>query len=367
MLTSLVASTHFRLVFPPTFPPKNNSTMCSAKRSNSLNSSGNMPDSAPARALKFQVQIEGPPENCADEEKPKLLQWKPRQLDKTIDIFSGKLLQGGLVFQQNFLIRSYELDPNGNVSILALVHHLQESSLNHFKSVGLAAEGFGLTAEMTRRNLVWVVYRTQIVVERLPTWDDVVQVETWISASGKHGHKRNSLIRDYKTGETLMRTTSLLLMMNKKTRKLSFVNEVWAEIEPHILNCDSIINKDKRKLLQLDLDKADYVRAGIAPLWNDLDVNQHVNHVKYINWILEGAPRSVMQSHTLSSMTLEYRKECGRDSMLQSLSAVNRSRDGMSHSTKNEGVELDHSLRLEDGFSKRSATKPIIFGQLKIN
>jgi hypothetical protein len=120
-------------------------------------------------------------------------------------------------------------------------------------------------------------------------------------------------------------------MMNKKTRKLSFVNEVWAEIEPHVLNCDSIINKDKRKLLQLDLDKADYVRAGIAvsvlnfeseaynfnvfayflwqsllsyfklssiftpyrcaqPLWNDLDVNQHVNHVKYISWILEVYP-----------------------------------------------------------------------------
>jgi hypothetical protein len=36
--------------------------------------------------------------------------------------------------------------------------------------------------------------------------------------------------------------------------------------------------------------------------------------------------------------------------MLQSLSAVNRSRDGMSHSTENEGVELDHSLRLEDGY-----------------
>jgi len=53
-------------------------------------------------------------------------------------------------------------------------------------------------------------------------------------------------------------------MMNKETRKLSFVKEAWAEIEPHVMNCDPIINKDKRKLRRLDLDAADYVRVGIA-------------------------------------------------------------------------------------------------------
>lgn len=63
MVASLVAPTHFWLLLPPTSPPKNYPTMCSAKRSNSLNSCGNMPDSAPARAMKFQVQIEEPPQN----------------------------------------------------------------------------------------------------------------------------------------------------------------------------------------------------------------------------------------------------------------------------------------------------------------
>jgi fatty acyl-ACP thioesterase B len=46
-----------------------------------------------------------------------------------IDIFGGKLLQGGLVFQQNFLIRSYELGPDGKVSLMALVNRLQVLNL----------------------------------------------------------------------------------------------------------------------------------------------------------------------------------------------------------------------------------------------
>lgn len=274
------------------------------------------------------------------------LQRKPRQLDKTIETFSGKLMQDGRVFQQNFLIRSYELDPDGKASIETLVHHLQESSLNHFKSVGLAAQDYGSTGEMSRRNLIWVVYTMQIVVERLPSWDDVVQVETWMPATGT----RDGLVRDYRTGEILMRANSRFLMMNKETRKLTLVKEAWAEIEPYVLNCEPIIKnkKDKRKLVQLELDTADYVRTGIAPLWNDLDSNQHVNHVRYISWILEGAPRSVLKTHKLSSMTLEYRKECGRDNMLRSLSAVNRS-NGTSHCKEDGGIELHHLLRLEDG------------------
>jgi len=53
-------------------------------------------------------------------------------------------------------------------------------------------------------------------------------------------------------------------------------------------------------------------------------------------------------SHKLSVVTLEFRKECGKDCTLQSLTAINR--DGTSnHSTEDEGIEFDHLLRLENG------------------
>ncbi|GMY34266.1 palmitoyl-acyl carrier protein thioesterase, chloroplastic-like isoform X2 [Fagus crenata] len=271
-----------------------------------------------------------------------------------IDIFGGKLLQGGLVFQQNFLIRSYELGPDGKVSLMALVNRLQESALNHFRSVGLLANGFGSTQQMIRKDL-----RLMNEVERLPSWADVVQGETWNSSSSGKKIIYDWLVRDYNSGETLIQGTSLYVMINKKTRRLSIVKEVYAEIEPHVMNCDPIISEDKKKLQQLDVDTADYVRTGLVPLWNDLDINQHVNHVKYISWILEvdpfvvpirffclffcvplNAPHSILESHKLYVMTLEFRKECGRNSMLQSLTVINRA--GLS--SHDFGVEFDHSL-----------------------
>lgn len=52
--------------------------------------------------------------------------WKPKlQLDKIVEIFGGKLLECGFVFQQNFLIRSAELGPDCKASIGALINILQ--------------------------------------------------------------------------------------------------------------------------------------------------------------------------------------------------------------------------------------------------
>ncbi|KAM4072808.1 hypothetical protein ACB094_11G167500 [Castanea mollissima] len=49
-------------------------------------------------------------------------------------------------------------------------HSPKESTLNHLKSVGLLADGFGSTPEMHRRDLIWVAYRLQVEVDRRSSW-----------------------------------------------------------------------------------------------------------------------------------------------------------------------------------------------------
>lgn len=285
----------------------------------------------------------------AAEKQWMMLDWKPKRSDVLIDPFGlGRIVQDGLVFRQNFSIRSYEIGADRTASIETLMNHLQETALNHVKTAGLLGDGFGSTPEMCKKNLIWVVTKMQVVVDQYPTWGDVVQVDTWVSASGKNGMHRDWLIRDFKTGEKLIRATSVWVMMNKLTRRLSKMpEEVRGEIEPHFLNSDPVVDEDSRKLVKLDDNTAEYVRKGLTPRWSDLDVNQHVNNVKYIGWILESAPLPILESHELSSMTLEYRRECGRDSVLQSLTAV--SDKGGGNLGKFGNIECQHLLRLEDG------------------
>ncbi|XP_058206800.1 palmitoyl-acyl carrier protein thioesterase, chloroplastic [Rhododendron vialii] len=285
----------------------------------------------------------------AAEKQWMMLDWKPRRPDMLVDPFGlGKIVQDGLVFRQNFSIRSYEIGADRTASIETLMNHLQETALNHVKTAGLLGDGFGSTPEMCKKNLIWVVTKMQVLVDRYPTWGDVVQVDTWVDASGKNGMRRDWLVRDFKTGDILTRASSVWVMMNKKTRRLSKIpDEVRQEIGPYFVDSPPVLDDDSRKLPKLDEHTADYVRSGLTPKWSDLDVNQHVNNVKYIGWILESAPQPIVESHELCGMTLEYRRECGRDSVLQSLTAA--SGGGVTGLADSGYMECRHLLRLEGG------------------
>ncbi|BBN01864.1 fatty acyl-ACP thioesterase B [Marchantia polymorpha subsp. ruderalis] len=234
----------------------------------------------------------------------------------------GRLVESGRVYRQTFVIRSYEVGVDKTASIDTLMNHFQETALNHVWMSGLAGDGFGATHAMIRSNLIWVVTRMQVKIERYPTWGDVVEIDTWVLASGKNGMRRDWLIRDYKSGQILARATSTWVMMNQKTRRLSKMpDEVRTEISPHYLERSAILEKNSQKIVRLDDEAAEYIRSGLTPRRGDLDMNQHVNNVKYIGWMLESLPAPILEGHELTNMTLEYRRECNQSDVVQSMTS----------------------------------------------
>ncbi|KAJ3691937.1 hypothetical protein LUZ60_012287 [Juncus effusus] len=272
--------------------------------------------------------------------------WKPKKVEMLNDCFQfGRIMQDGLVFRQNFLIRSYEIGADKTASIETLMNHLQETALNHVRCAGLMGDGFGSTPEMSKKNLIWVVSKMQVLVDHYPAWGDIVEIDTWVGPHGKNGMRRDWHIKDYNTGQTILRATSLWVMMNKVTRKLSKIPpEVRNEIEPYFLDRQAIKDDDNRKFSKVEglngYNAEKHLREGLTPRWGDLDVNQHVNNVKYIGWILESAPMEILEKHELAGLTLEYRRECNKDSVVQSLTTVY---------TNSVSIHCDHNLSLESG------------------
>ncbi|KAI3900115.1 hypothetical protein MKW98_001015 [Papaver atlanticum] len=220
------------------------------------------------------------------------------------------------VYRGNFTIRSYEIGPNRMATIGTFLNHLQESAANHIRDIGLVGDGFNSTPEMSKRNLIWVVAKMRVIVDRYPSWGDVVEIDTWFGGAPiKNGFAIHWLLRNANTGETLAQANSVWIMMNKNTRKSSRIpEEVRDEITPHI--------KDYRiwddiKLSKLHDNEADSVQTGVIAYWSDLDVNHHVNFAKYIGWILE-----ILKSQEICDLSLEFIKECGVGDELKSLTRV---------------------------------------------
>ncbi|KAG0609217.1 hypothetical protein M758_8G167200 [Ceratodon purpureus] len=337
----------------------------------------------------------------------------------------GRLVESRLVYRQTFVIRSYEIGADRTASIDTFMNHfqvfetnsfpfssfftfctflhmlthfgatfstlrlifahfctfllifahglikwavliekfsVQETALNHVWMSGLAGDGFGATRAMSSRNLIWVVTRMQVHVEQYPAWGDVVEMDTWVAASGKNGMRRDWLVRDYKTGQILARATSTWVMMSRKTRKLSKMpEEVRAEISPYFLERSAIKDESllAQKILRLN-DNAECVRSGLTPKRTDLDMNQHVNNVKYIGWMMESVPPAIMDGYELASMSLEYRRECGQSDMVQSMTSLEPSTsDAESGEGSNGPSKSCHS------FSKEGASPSARMPEMK--
>ncbi|KAK8657330.1 hypothetical protein V6N13_035575 [Hibiscus sabdariffa] len=231
----------------------------------------------------------------------------------------GLIVERGVGYRQTVVVRSYEVGADKTASLESLFNLFQETALNHVWMSGLLSNGFGATHGMMRNNLIWVVSRMHVEVDHYPIWGEVIELDTWVGASGKNGMRRDWIIRSQATGITYARATSTWVMMNVQTRRLSKMpDEVRGEISPWFIEKQAIKEAVPEKIVKLD-DKAKYVNSDLKPKRSDLDMNHHVNNVKYVNWMLETIPDKFLECNQLSSIILEYRRECGRSDLVQSL------------------------------------------------
>ncbi|KZV39079.1 FatA acyl-ACP thioesterase [Dorcoceras hygrometricum] len=238
----------------------------------------------------------------------------------------GSLADDGLSYKEKFIVRCYEVGINKTATVETIANLLQEIGCNHAQSVGFSTDGFATTLSMRQLHLIWVTARMHIEIYKYPAWSDVVEIETWCQGEGRIGTRRDWILKDYATGEVIGRATSKWVMMNQDTRRLQKVtDDVRDEV---LLYCPKELrlafpeknNGSLKKIAKLD-EAAAYSRTGLVPRRADLDMNQHVNNVAYIGWVLESMPQETIDSHELQTITLDYRRECQHDDVVDSLTS----------------------------------------------
>ncbi|KAL4587950.1 hypothetical protein LXL04_000827 [Taraxacum kok-saghyz] len=238
----------------------------------------------------------------------------------------GSLTEDGLSYKERFIIRCYEVGINKTATVETIANLLQEVGGNHAQSVGFSTDGFATTTTMRKLHLIWVTSRMHIEIYRYPAWSDVVEIETWCQSEGRIGTRRDWIIKDYSNGEVIGRATSKWVMMNEDTRRLQKVNDdvrdeylIFCPKTPRLAFPEEN-NSSLKKIAKLE-DPAEFSRLGLVPRRADLDMNKHVNNVTYIGWVLESIPQEVIDTHELQTITLDYRRECQHDDIVDSLTS----------------------------------------------
>ena len=137
--------------------------------------------------------------------------------------------------------------------------------------------GFGMR-RLNAAESSWVLLRFAIEMISFPEQYEQIHVETWIEEVGRASTTRNFCIRNEKQ-EIIGNACSIWAMIDMQTRRAKdlqtlegihqFANGIIGKIEKPI------------KLTTVDGTKLD----GFNVKYSDIDINGHVNTMRYIEWI----------------------------------------------------------------------------------
>ncbi|KAJ4897559.1 hypothetical protein Rs2_24353 [Raphanus sativus] len=263
----------------------------------------------------------------------------------------GSLTEDGLSYKEKFIVRSHEVQSNKTATVQTIANLLQEVGCNQFQSIGFSTDGFATTPTMRKLNLIWVTSRMHIEIYKYPAWGDVVEIETWCQSEGRIGTRRDWILKEVATGEVTGRATSKWVTMNRVTRRLQKISDdvrdehlMFCPKEPRLAFPEEENNRSLKKIPKLE-DQAQYSIIGLKPRRADLDMNHHVNNVTYIGWLLESIPQEIVDTHELQVITLDYRRECQQDDVVDSLT-TSKSGPATSGTQSHNDSQFLHLLRL---------------------
>ncbi len=202
------------------------------------------------------------------------------------------------IWQERFRVRAYEVDPRGFASIQTLCNYFQEAADNQTQTLGLAVD------QLAGQGRTWVLSRLRICMEAYPRWRDGILMTTWPSDAG-----RILAFRDYEfadeAGRRLGGASSAWLLLDLKTRRP-------VRIPPDVVELSV---RDRPRAIAHAFDER--LRAPESPenerrftvRISDLDVNQHVNLVNYIEWAVETVPAAVREQTMLCDLQVEFLAE----------------------------------------------------------
>ena len=203
------------------------------------------------------------------------------------------------IWTESFRVRSYEVTPHGTASVLALCDYLQDAAGHHADALDVSMQ------DLLDAGRAWVLARLRLEVERLPDWEETVALATW--PSGLHGlyATREFVLHAGDTnGPVLARATSAWLVIDTERRRpLRPPRELYA-IETPDRDAPLAPNPD-------DLpapERADHERT-FSVRYHELDLNRHVNNVRYAEWALETLPADVHDAHRCTGLALQFRAE----------------------------------------------------------
>lgn len=235
----------------------------------------------------------------------------------------------GKRYKSKHKVLYYECEKTYRMTLSMLLNVLIQVSGEQSSALGLGDEKMG------ELGYAWIVLQHAFDIHRMPVTNELIEIET-------QARQYNSFFcyRDFyvysETGTLLVEFTMVFAIMDRNERKMIRIPEEI--VSPYGAPFKKGLIRIPRPS-KVDEKIADSSFYTIR--YFDIDVNDHVNNAKYIEWMLDALGEEFLKNKRLKTGTIKFEKE-----LLYGQTAESKS----SRLHTKEKTVTAHEIRTEAGF-----------------
>lgn len=197
----------------------------------------------------------------------------------------------------NFVAEPFHCDFTKHLFIGHLGNNLLNAADFHSND-----RGYGVNY-LNSVNKTWVLSRLSVELDKIPAIYEDFVVETWIDSVMRYFTNRNFKITN-KDGYVYGYGKSIWAMIDTTTRQPVDILKISNETISEYLEADyaNPIKKSSRVKLDDDLK----LQQSILTTYSDIDINGHVNSIKYIEHILDLFPIEYYKKYRIKKFDIAY-------------------------------------------------------------
>lgn len=194
-------------------------------------------------------------------------------------------------FENTFELRYSEMDKSGHASPTTILTLLEETAADHCYSIGTSLYN------LREKGIGWVLLSGIMQMERYPIYKEKISIRTWLSDYSFIKGIRENIIYDEK-GNIIGRAKGLWVFFDIKRRRpvqiFQEIKERWSFSE------EEAISYDTSKKMEA-IDSGGWIKKFDVNGY-DIDMYQHLNNIKYFQWVIESMEEEVTDSCYLASI-----------------------------------------------------------------
>jgi medium-chain acyl-[acyl-carrier-protein] hydrolase len=200
------------------------------------------------------------------------------------------------IFSKDWEINFTQCMPNGYLKYTDLCNILQLTAAAHSDSGGISF------TDMYKYNQAWVLSKMRVEIASLPKWRDVVTVKTWVNSLEKSRSVRAFEV--YVNGKKIVGSVSFWAVFNTEKRRPEGLALPYEHIE---LYPEIKATKESFSKINISSEKQDVIEKSVR--LSDLDIVDHVNNVKYLEWCLDHLETDLILNQKIKSFEMNFLRE----------------------------------------------------------